>query len=1093
MLKKMYRVGCRSTSKVGTPRLLFLLCAILLTTSGVSAKRTSEASLVSEMELSPNASATDEQRSTQEKKKVSGVVKDKSGEVLIGVSIVVKDTQIATLTDVDGKYTLTDVPTDAVLVISYLGHTSQEISVGSQSEINCTLAEDNLLLDEVVVIGYGTLKKRDLTGAIAQVKGDDIAHLPLRSASDALQGKAAGVVVTSTSGSPGSMGTVRIRGTGTINNNDPLFVVDGLPQTNVGWLNPSDIANMEVLKDASAQAIYGSRAANGVILITTKKGTANSEGGSEIQFDMNIGFQNIVNRPKMLDAEGFIKFKNLAYQNATPSKPLISDFESPEKVEQILTFLGKNGGRSGTDWWKEITRTGTDAPIQNYNLSFTGGNKKNQYRTSFGYMGHDGIVKGTDYSRITGRVNLDNQIKEWFKLSTNVAVIYEERGNVHENESFTGTIFSAMTADPITPVYRNNLVDIPDFLYDRIMNGYEPLNKWSHYTGVIYSNKPNVVSQTDMYDINKWRGVVTKANVAGDLKLFPFLTFRSSIALDLSRGKSSGFHPKYYLDGDEKRSDARAQRDIYETDYWVFDNYLTFIKDFGKHSINAMVGISAEKNRYEYIMAAKEGHVTNDENLHIINSGTKNMDAGGYHSIKTMNSYFGRIFYSYDNKYLLTANMRRDGSSNFADGKRWGTFPSVSVGWNFNEESFLKNQAWLSQGKLRAAWGEIGNENIDAGAYRNTYGNGGYFYTPGGALLSGGRSQVGNPELKWETTRQLDFGLDLAFLNGSLRTSFDYYERDTKDMLVKVPVPSLIGLPNTPWVNAGSVNNRGFEVTVEYNGKVNSDFSYSISANMSTNRNRVKKLGGTNIPGTEVHQGGITYTMIEPGQPIGYYLGLKTDGIFQTQSEIDSYVGKNGKPIMPDAEPGDLKFVDVNGDGVVDADDRVKIGNPHPSVTYGFTLAANYKGFDISAFFQGVAGNDVLNIMKLDLYQSTGWYNAPSDIFEKAWHGPNTSNEFFRINADQRRNHTPSDWLVESGSYLRLKNLNVGYTLPNNLTSKWFLRDVRVFVAAQNLFTVTPYSGFDPEMGNANPRYMGVDQGWYPQARTFMFGLGFKL
>ena len=806
----------------------------------------------------------------QVSKRIKGCIKDSSGEPIVGANVVEKGTTNGAITDIDGNFSI-EVATGAVLQISYIGYNTQDIRITDKTSYNVVLKEDAEVLDEVVVVGYGTMRKRDLTGAVSQLKGDEIADLPLRSASDALQGKAAGVTITSTSGTPGAMGTVRIRGVGTINDNDPLYVVDGLPQSGIGWLNPRDIESMEVLKDASAQAIYGARAANGVILITTKKGATGASYKSTIDFDMMVGVQNAAKTYDMLDAEGFIKYKNMAYEAS--NKPLLDDFATPEKIESILSFLEKNGGRAGTNWWNEIKNT--NALSQNYNLSLSGGMDKLRYRSSFAYMKQDGIIKSTDYERLSGRLNLDSEVYKWLNVSLNTNVIYETRRTTDENNAYTSTVFSALTSDPITPAYRNNLVDIPDFLNDRIMGGYEPTNPFSQYTGILYSNKPNPLAQTERKGQNRWKGLTLKNNLSADIKLFPFLSFKSSLGLDLTRTSDEGFSPKYYLSGTDQVADAKVERGIGQRDFWVFENYFSYNDKFGDHAVSAMAGTSAEKERYETVKASKEGFVNNDYSQQIINAGTKNPGASGSVSYHTMNSYFGRVFYSYADRYMITANVRWDGSSNFADNHRWGVFPSVSGGWNFREESFIKETIgdWFSQGKLRAAWGEIGNQNISSGAYLTQYGNSGY-YLLGNAMepwLSGGRKTVGNPDLKWETTRQLDFGLDLAFFNSALKFNIDYFDRKTEDMLVRVPMPAAIGLPDTPWSNAGSVSNRGFEFVIDYHGQVGKDFSYNIAGNLSTYKNKVLSLGGgTNIPG-KTHLGNQVNTMIEPGKPIGYF------------------------------------------------------------------------------------------------------------------------------------------------------------------------------------------------------------------------------
>ena len=572
----------------------------------------------------------------QNGKRLTGQVIGQDGEPLIGVNVVVKGTTIGSMTDMDGRYVLENVPSNAIVEFSYIGYLQQSINVGNKSSLDITLAEDTQKLDEVVVVGYGSFKKSDLTGAISQIKGEEISALPLRSASDALQGKVAGVTITANSGSPGSLGDVRIRGVGTLSQygNNPLYVVDGMPQSDIGWLNPRDIENIEVLKDASAQAIYGSRAANGVVLVTTKRGASGDSYRSNIEFDMNIGFQEASKEYDLLDAEGFMEYKNRAY--AAAGKELTEDFATPEKREAILSFLDKNGGREGTNWWNAINRKPSEAINQTYNLAFSGGMNKLRYRSSFSYMNHKGILKGSDYERLSGRLNVDTEVTKWLNLSANVNVIYQSRRNVQENDSYNATAFIAAAADPITPIYRDNLVDVPDFLKDRIYNGYEPTNPWSRYTGVLYSNKQNSLAQVERSAQNKWHGIATKSNITGEFKLFPFLTFKSSIAVDLKREQSDGFTPKYYLDGDEYSSYATVSRNIYNTDYWVFDNYLTYTDKFGDHSVSVMAGTSAEKERYEEIAASKQGLANNDSNLQILNAGTINPGASGYYNILSL-------------------------------------------------------------------------------------------------------------------------------------------------------------------------------------------------------------------------------------------------------------------------------------------------------------------------------------------------------------------------------------------------------------------------------------------------------------------------
>ncbi|WP_217651662.1 TonB-dependent receptor [Mariniphaga anaerophila] len=1034
---------------------------------------------------------------TDQQQAVSGQVTDTNGQPLPGVTVVVKGTTQGTVTNADGNYSFAGVSSDATLQFSFVGMRTEEVEVGTQSLINIVLEDESIGIEEVVAVGYGTMKKNDLTGSVSQVSGEDLKNVGVRSAADALQGRSAGVMVTSTSGSPGSMGAVRIRGVGTVNNNDPLFVVDGLPQSGIGWLNPNDIESIEILKDASATSIYGARAANGVIMVTTKSGKTGEQYSSSVSFDMYVGFQNPEKRYNMLNAEQFMEFKNRAY--TATGQALLDDFSTAEKREQILQFLEKNtGSREGTDWWNEIMNK--NAPMQSYNVAVSGGLKKMNYHSSLGYMGQDGIVKNSDYERISWRNTLNSELTDWFKLSANVGIIYEDRRNIDEANPYSGTIFSAMTADPITPVYRDNLVDVPSFLAAKLMSGYEPSNPFSKYAGILYSNKPNPVAQVNLMGQSIWEGIAIKSGLKSEVSLFPWLKFRTNFGLDLSRGISKGFTPSYYLNGYQNSTDARVSRTYYNTNYWVWDNTLTFEKTFDLHHVLAMVGTSAEQNKYEQTGASKDGTINNNEDQRILNAATKNPAASGYDVTSSINSYFGRFFYTYHDRYLLTVNVRRDGSSNFAEGNRWGVFPSFSVGWIFSEEEFAKKYDFLSLGKLRLGAGEIGNHNIGSGAYLSTFGNSGYyvFGNPRMPFLSGGRTGVGNPNIQWETTKQINIGLDVGLFNNKITFTTDYFKKTTEDMLVQVPLPTSFGYPNTPWTNAGSVENKGFEFEVSYKERIR-EFRFSVDANLFTFKNKVISLGGGEPINGSTHLGNMTHTRTEVGMPIGYFYGWKTDGIFQSQSEIDAYVGADGALIQPTALPGDLKFLDINGvdedgnvvegpDGVLNDADRTMVGNPFPDFTWGLTLGAEYKGFDLSIFFQGSVGNDILNIIKYDIRSGAGWYNAPDDMLDIAWNGAGTSNTQFAISANSRQNLQMSDWYVEDGTYVRLKNVQLGYTIPKQLL-KNLNNSIRVWVGGQNLLTITNYTGLDPEIGSSDPKFMGIDQGFYPQSRIFMMGV----
>jgi TonB-linked SusC/RagA family outer membrane protein len=1009
---------------------------------------------------------------------ISGTVKDEQGNALLGASVVVKGQPTkGTNTGDGGKFSLT-VPDDATLVISFIGFNTQEIAVSGKTSFDITLTENESMLEEVVVVGYGTQRKRDLTGAVSQISGDELKNMPVRNATEALQGQSAGVQITSTGGSPGTPPAVRIRGIGTVNDNNPLYVVDGLPQTDIGWLNPNDIVSLEVLKDASATAIYGTRAANGVIMVTTAKGPQDGDKVRNIvTFDSYIGFQNPVKTYDMMNASQFMDYKNLANTNAG-----LAPFFTESQKSEVLQFLRANtGSEQGTNWWKEINNK--NALIQNYDVSVSGGVKDLAYRSSLNYMKQEGIINGSDYDRLSWRTNFDHNLRSWFKLSGNIGIINEGRGNVLENSPGFNTAFIAFVADPISPVYRNNLVDVPAFLRDGLfLDRIDQNNPWSFYSPILMTNKENPVAQTNIYKNNRWTGTAIKGGGAADIKFTDWLKFRSNLGIDIANGTSNYFNPSYYLNGNQFNNDATVSKSNSTTNYYVWENTLSFEKRFGDHNLSALVGTSAEQWKSESTTASRQGLVSNDPSQWIIDAGSINPQASGSKWEMALNSYFSRVFYSYKDRYMVTANFRYDGSSNFGNGNKWGAFPSVSAGWNFTEEDFLADASWINSGKFRASWGRIGNQNITRGAYQNTYsGNMGYYlFGPNNPQLIGGSNYLGNPNVRWEQTEQIDLGLDLAFLNSKLNVVLDAYQKTTDGMLLNVPLPSYLGFPNSPWSNAGGVRNRGLEADVSYRDQVG-EFKYTIAANASTYQNKVLSLGG----GEPINGGGwisYTTTKTEEGMPIGYFYGFKTNGIFQSQAEIDSYVQEG-------ARPGDLRYVDINNDGKIDNNDRTNIGSPFPKLTYGLRLGGEYKNFDLQVLTQGTLGNKIMNIAKIDMNSGVGWYNAPRDLMDKAWSPTNPSNSQFAINSSNQNNLQISDWLVENGSYLRIKSIQLGYTLSNSLFDKAGIQKLRLWAGGYNLFTFTNYSGLDPEIGSGSPLSMGVDQGYYPQAKSFMFGI----
>ena len=1032
----------------------------------------------------------------QQTKRITGTVKDATGMEVIGANVIVKGTTNGVITDLDGKFSLEAAP-GSIIEISYIGYMTQEIPVTAQtSDLQITLKEDSQSLDEVVVVGYGVQKKKLVTGATVEVKGDEVAKRNTISPLSALQNQSPGVNIVASSGQPGDGFKVNIRGAGTNGDTAPIYVIDGVAGGDINSLNPADIERIDVLKDAASSAIYGARAANGVILVTTKQG---KEGKVQVSYDGNIGWQNVVKMPDMLTAKEYMAVQDQINFNAG-----VSPFNWSQYLDADLLESYQNGSNPGTNWL-ELLRN-KNAITTSHSVNVTGGSELSKFSTGVGYQYQDGIFGGpvkSDYSRFTIRLNSEhilwkNKDLDIIKFGENVYYQHTSNQGIQIGNQYSNSIYSMMGANPLVPLYNSQgeLFDYDDLIAQGSGSmGLLGLNQ--------YINNPMNTLLNTTSGNNKSRN--HNLSAIGYIEIQPLkdLKYKGQVYYKQNSSLYKAYNGIYKNNNNDQNTDDYLDENMTIGWNWGMTHTLSYAFDVKENHFDVLVGTeySREGNNMSETI---EGHATTSifgdfSHAYFNNfSGRTAGIVGGYpvddHSIL---SYFGRINYDLKETYMFSAIVRADGSSNFSSGHRWGYFPSVSAGWNFSEESFMKNLEWLSQGKLRAAWGEIGNQTISSGAYMNTFGNGSYylFGNPYQTNLYAGRTQVGNPDLKWETTRQLDFGLDLAFFQGSLRATFDYFDRQTSDMLVQVPVPSSLGFPNTPWMNAGSVSNKGFEVTLGYDGKIGNDFQYHINGNVSTYKNKVKSLGsGANIPGKGIHLGYFSYTMTEPGQPIGYFYGYKTDGVFQTQEEIDNYKN-NGQMVMPNAKPGDLKFQDLNKDGKLDDEDRTMTGNPHPDFTFGLTLGAEWKGFDISAFFQGSVGNDILNILKYDIYSGTGWYNAPKDILTTYWNGPGSTNENFAIDADSRMNLEMSDWYVENGSYVRLKNLTIGYTLPSEWTKKITINNLRFFVAAQNLFTITGYSGLDPEIGEINnsPLYKGCDMGFYPQPRTFMFGLSLKL
>lgn len=1016
---------------------------------------------------------------------ISGKVVDESGEPLAGAVVMINgDSSSAVGTDIDGKFSIAATSGKNVLTVSMIGFRTASVDAVPGQSIEIVAQQDSYELEGVVFTGYSAIAKKDMTGAVGVVGGKELKAMPVTSVNDVLQGKVAGLTITSTSGTPGAGSVARIRGIGSITGStSPLYIVDGLPQNGIDYLNPNDIESIAVHKDASVAAIYGSRGANGIIVVTTKNGQ-NSERMS-VAYDGYAAWQSPWKRPYMLNAEQYIQYKNLAADNAGQER--IPAFATQERIDAVLNFVRKNTGENGTDWWNEIINR--NAFMQNHNVSLSGGSKNVGIMSSLAYTGQDGIVKGTMYQRISWRNNFNAKISKRISLKGNFSIINEKRHLADENNPFTGTIFTAMGADPITPVFRNNLVEVPALL-SQIMDGYEADNLYSQYSGILFSNKRNPVAQIQRMRQSTYDYLYIMGGADLEIKFCDFLKFDSRFGMNLSRSAVDGFQPKYRLNANDYTNESSVTANTSRSDYYVWEQLLSYEQSAGKFKWGALLGTSAELTNGSFVDASVEGLPDNNPDMAVMAAGTINAKVGGYPYSSSLLSFFGGVNFDYGSKYLVSANLRYDGSSKFAKGHKWGLFPSVSAAWRFSGEEFMKSAgSWLSDGKIRASYGHIGNQNIGGGAYMSTWGSTIYdrynFGSPSTAVIGAGVTSVGNPELMWETSRQFDVGLDLSFFNSSLDFVVDYFVKNIDNMLMQEPQPTTLGLISYPYANVGSMKNEGWEFGINYR-KGFGDWFLTASANISTYRNKVKSLGnGDAIYGYAYNKNVVTKT--EVGKPVGYFYGYVTNGIFQNAEQVE------GSPQRETAVPGDVRYKDLNNDDVIDDNDRTMIGSPWPDFVYGITLGAAWKGFDFNLFIQGSQGNDVMNMTLLDFESGTGYMNARSDYLSRAWSGEGSTDRYHRISARQEGNLLVSDYFLEDGSYARIKNVQLGYDFCNRVIKKnKIISQCRLYLSAQNLFTFTNYSGLDPEIGSSNATVNGIDSGFYPQARVWTVGLNLK-
>lgn len=983
----------------------------------------------------------------QQAKTVTGTVTDVSGEPIIGANIRIKGTTTGTITDIDGNFSIEAEP-QSVIEVSYIGYLTQETVINNQKSIRFLLKEDTKTLDEVVVIGYGVQKKADLTGSVANINTEKLNTQSNANIGQALQGKIAGVDIVSQGGAPGSGTRIMVRGIGTLNNASPLYIVDGMYMNSIDHINPNDIASIDVLKDASSAAIYGSRAANGVIIVTTKEGS-NTEGKPIIDLSVNLGISTASKFLDMLDAKGWAEVTTIARQAI--GKPALD----------MATDLAN---KPDNDWQDIMFRP---ALMQNYNLAVKGGGKYSTYYTGLGYFNQDGIVKGTNYQRYN--IQSKNDYKRGiFSAGTNLIISFSHDKPLHQ-ELRGGMIGTILQSVPTLEKYDDTREGGYGGTYGDVVNIPHPL-------AIIDDNI------MDRYNEN----VKIFANLYAQIELFKGLKYKLNLTPDFSFERYKNYLNKYDFGLATNSITQLTERQRRRRNILV-ENLLTFDRTFGEHKISALAGYTYQDSRFRHIQAYGEGL---PQGLEEIDAATTNRSNEGNSWRSVLTSILGRVFYSYQNKYLFTATIRRDGSSKFGKNNRYGYFPSFSLGWNVAEEKFMENVHWLDQLKLRGGYGVLGNQEIDNYQYSSTITTGINYPDGNGGLLQGAfPKNFANPDIKWEETAMTNVGIDFMAFNNRLSLTADYYVKNTKDILLTVPIPISSGGANDPIRNAGKIRNNGFEFNLGWMDQPNPDISYGINLIGSFNKNKVIAMGSESgsIKGGSTNQN-ITTSETKAGYPIGGYWLISTAGYFNSQEEVDAYA-KDGKKIQPAAEPGDIKFVDANNDGVINDDDRVFQGSLFPDFTFALNGNMRYKNFDLSIGLQGVLGNKIYNATRQTLEDVTKGSNFLASCLDY-WTPENKNASHPRLTWDDpnRNTRAESDRYLENGSYLRLRSVQLGYTFPQT----WFkgaIQHARVYINAENLFTITSYSGYSPDVNADNANYRGFDNFIYPTNRTFMLGL----
>jgi TonB-linked SusC/RagA family outer membrane protein len=979
---------------------------------------------------------------------VTGKVTSADGAELPGASVLLKGTTTGVPTDIDGKYSISVPGPASVLVFSMIGMATQEITVGTKTVIDVMLEDDARSLNEVVVVGYGTQRKLDVTGAVTQIKGAEISKQPSMNAVSALQGKVAGVQINN-SGKPGEAPQIRIRGVGTAYGSaNPLYVVDGVWFDDISFLNSADIESMNILKDASSQSIYGVRAANGVVLITTKKGKS---GKAVVDYNGFVGFQKVTNQIKMANANEYATMVN-----------------ELSEINGKSAFLDPTQFGEGTDWYRQILR---NAFITNHQLSVSGGGEKNTYNFSIGYLNQDGIVEKNNFKRYTARLQNDFQVLKSLKIG------YTATGSFSKSNDEAGGIFRQLySAGPVVPVYYSD-------------GTYGDPTDYNLGDG----NNYNPQATIDSFNQNT-KKTLLNANAYAELTILDGLTFKTSLGGRYGQDETRSYTPDYVATFKQRNTTSRLEFTRPQTRYWIFENTLTYTKDLGKHSFTALLGQSAQRDQfYKLTASALNVPYTREGDLFLTlgNADGRNVTDEG--DLGTYASYFGRVNYSFNDRFLLNASLRADGSSKFFQGgNAWGYFPSVGAGWVISNEPFMQDQNVFDNLKLRASWGKIGNASVPSNLSTLTVATGGNLAAIFGGQVNTGASinSIIPPTTYWERGVGTDVGLEFAMLKNRLSLEVDYYIKKTEMAIFDIPVLNSIGTASGRIVgNQATFQNKGFEAALSWKDQINSDFSYAISANAGLNNNKVLSVTSGSNP---IYDGGVgltsgalaTRTIV--GDPIGSFYGYIGDGIFQTQDEVN-------RSAQPNAKPGDFKYRDISGtsgtpDGAISSLDRQVIGNPNPKITYGINTSFNYKTIDLSLDFQGVAKADIYNA---NLGWRYGNENFTKDYFDNRWHGEGTSNTYPSANIGGGSNYLPNSFFVQNGSYFRVRNAQLGYTFPEAFNERLKIRKLRLFANAQNPLNFFKYKGLSPEVrANENkPTQAGIDANVYPLSATYNFGI----